>query len=95
MAKEDMRTLDGVVQEVLPNTQFRVEMANARRCSAYASARCASIASRILAGDKVSLEISPYDLTRAASASGTRTSARCRPRPRAGTSSRKGNSLGR
>src|SRR3989454_11869242 len=64
MAKEDMLTMDGVVQEVLPNTQFRVEMANGAKVLAYASGKVRKHRIRILAGDKVSLEISPYDLTR-------------------------------
>src|SRR5438270_3796509 len=57
MAKEDMLTMDGVVQEVLPNTQFRVEMANGAKVLAYASGKVRKHRIRILAGDKVSLEI--------------------------------------
>ena len=64
MAKEDMLTMDGVVQEVLPNTQFRVEMANGAQVLAYASGKVRKHRIRIIAGDKVTLEISPYDLTR-------------------------------
>ena len=64
MAKEDMLTMDGIVQEVLPNTQFRVEMENGASVLAYASGKVRKHRIRILAGDKVSLEISPYDLTR-------------------------------
>ena len=64
MAKEEMLTMDGVVQEVLPNTQFRVEMSNGAMVLAYAGGKVRKNYIRILAGDRVQLEISPYDLTR-------------------------------
>ncbi|MBW8904193.1 MAG: translation initiation factor IF-1 [Betaproteobacteria bacterium] len=64
MSKEDMLTMDGVVQEVLPNTQFRVLLANGASVLAYASGKVRKYRIRVLAGDKVALEISPYDLTR-------------------------------
>jgi translation initiation factor IF-1 len=64
MAKEELLTMDGVVQEVLRNTQFRVSMTNGASVLAYASARLRQNRVRIIAGDKVTLEISPYDLTR-------------------------------
>jgi translation initiation factor IF-1 len=64
MAKEALLTMDGVVEEVLRNTQFRVSMPNGARVLAYASARLRQSRIRIIAGDKVTLEISPYDLTR-------------------------------
>jgi len=59
-----MLTMDGVVQEVLPNTQFRVLLANGASVLAYASGKVRKYRIRVLAGDKVALEISPYDLTR-------------------------------
>jgi translation initiation factor IF-1 len=64
MAKEDLLTMDGVVKEVLRNIQFRVSMANGASVLAYASARLRQNRVRIIAGDRVTLEISPYDLTR-------------------------------
>jgi translation initiation factor IF-1 len=64
MAKEELLTMDGVVAEVLRNTQFRVSMTNGASVLAYASARLRQNRVRIIAGDKVTLEISPYDLTR-------------------------------
>ncbi|HEX9431435.1 MAG TPA: translation initiation factor IF-1 [Burkholderiales bacterium] len=64
MAKEALLTMDGVVQEVLRNTQFRVSMENGASVLAYACARLRQNRIRIIAGDKVTLEISPYDLTR-------------------------------
>ena len=64
MTKEATLTMDGVVQEVLPNTQFRVLLANGASVLAYASGKVRKYRIRVLAGDKVALEISPYDLTR-------------------------------
>ena len=64
MAKEEMLEMEGVVQEVLPNTQFRVELSNGASVLAYAGGKVVRHRIRILAGDRVSLEISPYDLTR-------------------------------
>lgn len=56
--------MEGVVQEVLPSTQFRVELPNGATVLAYASGKVRKHRIRILAGDKVTLEISPYDVTR-------------------------------
>lgn len=64
MSKEAMLTMDGVVQEVLPNTQFRVLLSNGANVLAYASGKVRKYRIRVLAGDKVALEMSPYDLTR-------------------------------
>jgi translation initiation factor IF-1 len=65
MSKEEMLTMDGVVQELLPNTQFRVLLSNGASVLAYASGKVRKYRIRVLAGDKVALEMSPYDLTRA------------------------------
>ena len=65
MAKEEVIELEGVVDEVLPNTQFRVSLSNGATVLAYASGKVRKNRIRILAGDKVTLEISPYDLTKA------------------------------
>ncbi|OGA08538.1 MAG: translation initiation factor IF-1 [Betaproteobacteria bacterium RIFCSPHIGHO2_12_FULL_69_13] len=64
MTKEAMLTMDGVVQEILPSTQFRVELTNGATVLAYAGGKVRKRRIRIAAGDKVQLEISPYDLTR-------------------------------
>ena len=64
MAKEEMLEMDGVVQEVLPNTQFRVSLTNGASVLAYAGGNVRKNRIRILAGDRVTLEISPYDLTK-------------------------------
>ena len=65
MAKEELIEMQGVVSEVLPNTQFRVVLENGTEVLAYASGKVRKHRIRILAGDKVDLEISPYDLTKA------------------------------
>ena len=65
MSKEELIELDGVVQEILPNTTFRVTLDNGAAVLAYASGKVRKHRIRILAGDRVSLEISPYDVTRA------------------------------
>jgi translation initiation factor IF-1 len=65
VAKEELIEMEGVVQELLPNTQFRVLLDNGVAVLAYASGKVRKHRIRILAGDKVTLEMSPYDLTRA------------------------------
>jgi translation initiation factor IF-1 len=64
MAKEEMIEMEGVVDEVLPNTVFRVTLANGAAVTAYASGKMRKHRIRILAGDKVTLEMSPYDLSK-------------------------------
>jgi translation initiation factor IF-1 len=64
MAKEEMLEMEGVVQEVLPSTQFRVELANGAQVLASAGGKVRKNRIRILAGDRVTMEMSPYDLTR-------------------------------
>lgn len=64
MAKEDILEMQGVVAEVLPDTRFRVTLDNGVTVSAYASGKMRKHRIRILAGDKVSLELTPYDLSK-------------------------------
>ena len=64
MAKEELVELEGVVSEVLPNTSFRVTLQNGSNVMAYASGKMRRHRIRILAGDRVTLEMSPYDLSR-------------------------------
>jgi translation initiation factor IF-1 len=64
MSREEMVELEGTVSEVLPNTQFRVMLANGVEIIAYASGKMRKHRIRILAGDKVTVEMSPYDLTK-------------------------------
>jgi translation initiation factor IF-1 len=64
MPKEELVELEGVVSEVLPNTLFRVTLDNGSDIMAYASGKMRKHRIRILAGDRVTLEMSPYDLTK-------------------------------
>jgi translation initiation factor IF-1 len=64
MAKEEMVEYEGVIDEVLPNTMFRVTLENGHSLTAYASGKMRKHRIRILAGDKVTIEISPYDLNK-------------------------------
>lgn len=64
LAKEALLELDGVVNEVLPDSRFRVTLENGAVVAAYASGRMRKHRIRILAGDRVRLELSVYDLTK-------------------------------
>ena len=64
MARKDAIEVEGKVVELLPNTMFRVELANGHRILAHISGKMRLHFIRILPGDKVLLEISPYDLTK-------------------------------
>lgn len=65
MAKEDLIETEGVVTEVLPNARFRVTLDNGHEVLAYTSGRMKKFRIRILAGDRVTVEMTPYDLTKA------------------------------
>ncbi len=65
MAKEELIEFEGTVVEVLPDTRFRVALENGVEVIAYASGKMRKFRIRILAGDKVTVEMSPYDLTKA------------------------------
>jgi len=62
--KEDIIEIEGTVVEPLPNAMFRVELDNGHRVLAHVSGKLKLNFIRILTGDKVRLELSPYDLTR-------------------------------
>ena len=64
MAKEGSIEVDGVVQEALPNAMFRVELENGHEITAHISGKLRMHYIRILPGDKVRVEMSPYDLTK-------------------------------
>ena len=64
MAKEDVLELEGTVVEALPNAMFQVEFENGHRILAHISGKLRMNFIRILPGDKVTVEMSPYDLTR-------------------------------
>ena len=64
MAKEEMLEFEGVVAEVLPDARCRVKLDNGHEVIAYTSGRMKKNRIRILAGDRVTVEMTPYDLTR-------------------------------
>ncbi|QSI75241.1 MULTISPECIES: translation initiation factor IF-1 [Niveibacterium] len=64
MAKEELLEMNGVIEEVMPDTRFKVILDNGIGVIAYASGKMRKHRIRILAGDKVTLEMSPYDLTK-------------------------------
>lgn len=64
MAKEDLLEMQGVVMEVLPDSRFRVTLDNGHMLVAYSGGKMRKNHIRVLAGDKVSLELSPYDLSK-------------------------------
>ena len=64
MAKEDVIEVEGTVVETLPNTNFKVELENGHQILAHISGKLRMNYIKILPGDKVKVELSPYDLTR-------------------------------
>ncbi|HEX6533011.1 MAG TPA: translation initiation factor IF-1 [Gemmatimonadaceae bacterium] len=64
MAKEEAMELEGVVAEVLPSTTFRVELENGHTVLATLAGKMRRFRIRVLNGDRVKVEVSPYDLTR-------------------------------
>lgn len=64
MAKEELIDVEGHIVEALPNAQFRVELENGHVVMAHVSGKIRMHFIRILPGDKVKLELSPYDLSR-------------------------------
>jgi translation initiation factor IF-1 len=64
MAKEDVIEVQGTVIEPLPNAMFRVELENGHKILAHVSGKIRMHYIRILHGDKVTIELSPYDLSR-------------------------------
>jgi len=64
MAKEDVIQMEGTVIDTLPNTMFRVELENGHVVTAHISGKMRKHYIRILTGDKVTVELTPYDLTK-------------------------------
>jgi translation initiation factor IF-1 len=64
LAKEDVIEVEGTITEALPNTQFRVELENGHNVLAHISGKMRMNYIRILPGDRVKVELSPYDLSR-------------------------------
>lgn len=62
MSKEDLVEFTGVVQEVLPNSMFRVELDNGHKILAHTSGKMKKNRIKVLIGDKVTVEMTPYDL---------------------------------
>lgn len=64
MAKEDLLEFEGVVEELLPNAMFRVKLENGHEVLAHTSGKMRKNRIRVLAGDKVTVEMTPYDLSK-------------------------------
>ena len=64
MAKQDVIEIEGIVEETLPNAMFKVKLSNGHVILAHVSGKIRMHYIRILPGDRVTVEISPYDLTR-------------------------------
>ena len=64
MAKEDLIELDGTVKELLPNATFRVELDNGHEVLAHTSGKMRKFRIRVLAEDRATVEMTPYDLTK-------------------------------
>jgi translation initiation factor IF-1 len=64
LAKEDLIEMNGKVEEILPDSRYRVSLDNGHVLVAYTSGRMRKHHIRILAGDRVALELSPYDLSK-------------------------------
>ncbi len=62
MSKEDLVEFTGIVMEVLPNSMFRVELDNGHKILAHTSGKMKKNRIKVLAGDKVTVEMTPYDL---------------------------------
>ena len=64
MSKEDVLEVEGIILEALPNAQFKVELSNGHEILAHISGKLRMNFIRILPGDKVTVEMSPYDLSK-------------------------------
>lgn len=64
MAKQEGIELEGVVTEVLPDRRYRVQLENGHQVLAYGSGKMSKFRIRVLEGDRVTLSVSPYDLTK-------------------------------
>lgn len=65
MAKQESIELDGLVREVLPGQKFRVELDNGHVVLAYAAGKMSKFKIRVMVGDRVTMQFSPYDLSKA------------------------------
>jgi translation initiation factor IF-1 len=65
MAKEELIEMDGVVTDVLPDSRFKVQLDNGHEVMAYSAGKMKKHRIRIMVGDRVDMEMTPYDLTKA------------------------------
>ena len=64
MTKQDTLTFNGIVKDLLPNAMFRVELSNGHMITAHTAGKLRKNRIRVLQGDKVTVEMTPYDLTK-------------------------------
>jgi translation initiation factor IF-1 len=64
MAKEDLLEFEGIVSEILPNAMFRMKLDNGHEVLAHTSGKMRKNRIRVLTGDKVNVEMTPYDLSK-------------------------------
>lgn len=64
MSKEDLIEMDGVITDIMPNQRYQVELENGVNVHAYTCGKMRRFRIRIVAGDRVKMELSPYDLTK-------------------------------
>jgi translation initiation factor IF-1 len=64
MAKQEAIQIDGVVTDVLPDQNYRVQLENGHRILAYAAGKMSKFRIRVLVGDRVTVDVSPYDFSR-------------------------------
>jgi translation initiation factor IF-1 len=64
MAKEELLEFSGIVKELLPNAMFRVELDNGHEVLAHTAGKMRKFRIRVLAGDRVNVEMTPYDLSK-------------------------------
>ena len=64
MAKEELLEFSGIVKELLPNAMFRVELDNGHEVLSHTAGKMRKFRIRVLAGDRVNVEMTPYDLTK-------------------------------
>ena len=64
MAKEELLEFSGIVKELLPNAMFRVELYNGHEVLTHTAGKMRKFRIRVLAGDRVNVEMTPYDLTK-------------------------------
>ncbi len=82
MAKQESIEMEGTVREVLPDRNYRVDLENGHSVLAYATGKMSKFKIRVLVGDRVTLELSPYDLSRGRITFRHKTGDAPAPRPR-------------